>query len=946
MKRFLLVFTLFIFSSVSFAQIRSIDISQSTGNNWQWRGKSKVGTGTPSISQTEGSLYINGILESANAVYLPGITPNGTLLWINSAGQVKGVVLGSGVAFDTMTGTLTATGTGISGTLTSTRIPYATGASTLTDTANLFWNNGSNILNVVGSVILGDGTGAPAFLVNGAAGQSRLVTFQTNGLSRWKFGSNGTAEGGSDAGSNFELDFYNDAGSLLGLAMFGIRATGAIQFRGLAGSAGPSASGSSSLIRLGPNDLSGGSSNGTYLGINPGTFTGDFENYMVSNASKWKVTSAGALTAASTINAAAITSSAVVTGTGLKATGLTSQAYIGTDSSGNLQAATTPVSVHSVTKVIGIAGSTDTDYVIGGSGCAEIGACIVTAVAALPAVGGSIIIREGAYTQTSAAIINKSNVTLEGAGKSVTITRGWAGTTVNDGSMIVVGDAVSAYTGIKIRNLRFDGVKATYANVWNSAITLRGASNVVNESDCIIEYCTFTNHNGITINGVSNLTTTLINRNIITGGGSFGIYTNIGNGNTISYNSVSTCTTAGIKMEGTPTSLNSSILIGNTSSSNTGQGFLINAQTGTSITNNYAYSNTLYGFNLSSNGLKITGNHLESNGTAGGAGSGGGININDTCVDCTISGNEIKSNTGEGIYILSTAGISDWRMSVVGNTISLNTTYGFYASTSGTLISNCVISNNTFSGNTGSGAQDSMLIYGGNNIISNNNIIDTAGTGVAINIIASGSNNILSNNNFSGTGAASITDSSSSTKWNHQWDGTRYIDRTVGLQIYQNGPFFTATADATIANTVSETSLIGTGIGTKTLPANFLVIGKTIRVKTRGYLSDTLTPTLNFKFKLGSTQIVATSAITLGVGISNVGYEAEFELTCRTTGASGTVYGQGRVIVNGVAVNATATATATIDTTATQVVDISGTWGTASASNTITTSNAVLEALN
>lgn len=40
------------------------------------------------------------------------------------------------------------------------------------------------------------------------------------------------------------------------------------------------------------------------------------------------------------------------------------------------------------------------------------------------------------------------------------------------------------------------------------------------------------------------------------------------------------------------------------------------------------------------------------------------------------------------------------------------------------------------------------------------------------------------------------------------------------------------------------------------------------------------------------------------------------------------------------------TAAVTIDTTATQVVDVTAQWGTASASNTITATNAYIEILN
>lgn len=161
---------------------------------------------------------------------------------------------------------------------------------------------------------------------------------------------------------------------------------------------------------------------------------------------------------------------------------------------------------------------------------------------------------------------------------------------------------------------------------------------------------------------------------------------------------------------------------------------------------------------------------------------------------------------------------------------------------------------------------------------------------------------------------------------------------------------FTATADATVANTAAETSILGTGVGTKTLPANFLVAGKTIRGKVRGILSDTLTPTINIKVKLGATVIMQTTAVALITGLANAGFDLGFDMTCRTTGASGTVMGGAMFFyANGTTAQVLAgagTAAVTVDTTSSQVIDVSVTWGTASASNTITGQTVTLEVVN
>ncbi|MEO7364653.1 MAG: tail fiber domain-containing protein [Candidatus Saccharimonadales bacterium] len=66
----------------------------------------------------------------------------------------------------------------------------------------------------------------------------------------------------------------------------------------------PAAVGTSSLVQFGAAAITGGSGNGTYLGLNTSSATtADLINLQNNGASKFKITSAGAVTAASTINA-------------------------------------------------------------------------------------------------------------------------------------------------------------------------------------------------------------------------------------------------------------------------------------------------------------------------------------------------------------------------------------------------------------------------------------------------------------------------------------------------------------------------------------------------------------------------------------------------------------------------------------------------------------------
>ena len=62
--------------------------------------------------------------------------------------------------------------------------------------------------------------------VSGNAGNVRDFRLTTATVDRWRFIANATAESGSNAGSNFEIRRYSDAGADLGIALSIDRATG------------------------------------------------------------------------------------------------------------------------------------------------------------------------------------------------------------------------------------------------------------------------------------------------------------------------------------------------------------------------------------------------------------------------------------------------------------------------------------------------------------------------------------------------------------------------------------------------------------------------------------------------------------------------------------------------------------------------------------------------
>lgn len=163
---------------------------------------------------------------------------------------------------------------------------------------------------------------------------------------------------------------------------------------------------------------------------------------------------------------------------------------------------------------------------------------------------------------------------------------------------------------------------------------------------------------------------------------------------------------------------------------------------------------------------------------------------------------------------------------------------------------------------------------------------------------------------------------------------------------------FTQSASVTVANTSAQTTILGAGTGSLTIPANFMVAGRALRIIAWGQLSTTLTPTLTVNVKFGSTTPGNSGAVTTAASVSNAVWKMDMLFTCYTTGSSGTAFLQGMmsyVPTNGAAplcLNFGNTATTTINTTISNVLNLLITWGTASTSNTITCTNVSVEQLN
>jgi len=204
---------------------------------------------------------------------------------------------------------------------------------------------------------------------------------------------------------------------------------------------------------------------------------------------------------------------------------------------------------------------------------------------------------------------------------------------------------------------------------------------------------------------------------------------------------------------------------------------------------------------------------------------------------------------------------------------------------------------------------------------------------------------------------AKIANATSSSRWLGSGDagsGSPYTENTIGAGLAITGTVLSITGspaslvyqDGSVpgGNTVASTAAETAFASSYTIPANTLVVGSVITIKLYGVYSTALVAgTIVAKLKIGSTVLLTTGTISALVGsTTNFGWTAEATLIVTGIGASGTIEAQGlaefdTTATAGLLVNLTNTAAiGSIDTTVGKTLTVTVTWGTSSASNSIT----------
>jgi len=155
---------------------------------------------------------------------------------------------------------------------------------------------------------------------------------------------------------------------------------------------------------------------------------------------------------------------------------------------------------------------------------------------------------------------------------------------------------------------------------------------------------------------------------------------------------------------------------------------------------------------------------------------------------------------------------------------------------------------------------------------------------------------------------------------------------------------FSTIASTTVTAT-SATTLIGSVTGSTTVPVNTFTAGQYLQFSAQGFISTPATPTsLKIDLNIGGTTRVTTGSVVTIASVTNGTWRLLCGVTTRTAGSSGTQIANCIFEMTG----ATATpgelpmqsaSTWTIDTTATQALDLQATWSTATGSPSITATN-------
>lgn len=116
--------------------------------------------------------------------------------------------------------------------------------------------------------------------------------------------------------------------------------------------------------------------------------------------------------------------------------------------------------------------------------------------------------------------------------------------------------------------------------------------------------------------------------------------------------------------------------------------------------------------------------------------------------------------------------------------------------------------------------------------------------------------------------------------------GGGYVTKRVNGNNVNTG-IFTQTADgAVVTNTTTQTAILGTGVGSLTIPANGFSVGDSFHCNIKGELSSRNNDTITIEVKAGSVVLATSGAVTMPSVINDF-FEIELDFVIRAIGGAG-----------------------------------------------------------
>jgi hypothetical protein len=254
----------------------------------------------------------------------------------------------------------------------------------------------------------------------------------------------------------------------------------------------------------------------------------------------------------------------------------------------------------------------------------------------------------------------------------------------------------------------------------------------------------------------------------------------------------------------------------------------------------------------------------------------------------------------------------------------------------------------------GSGTYSSWIVNldgaaGGDGSSGTSGSAGTSGYGTSGTSGAAGTSGSAGTSGANGSSGVSGTSATSGASGSSGVSGTSGTSPILPLPVVY-GLYAQTANSATVTNTTVETTIIGTGVGSLSVPANGFAVGDSFRAILGGIMNAGNNQTIRVRLRTGSVLLLDSGVQNLGSSVTNDVWSLNVDFTVRTLGAAGvasivslgsfhytktnnaSVQGFGFNVVNNT----------TFNTTISNTLNITVEWGSASTGNNIYSDTFVL----